>query len=182
MLQIKNTTESDLNDVLHIQAEAFGSEEGPEIVDLVQALLRDPSAMPLLSLLAVDAEKPIGHILFTTARLDSAVDTLSAVILAPLAVIPDAQSRGVGGRLIQEGLRRLAESGIDLVFVLGYPDYYSRHGFTPAGTLGLEAPYPIPEEHANAWMVQALRPGVIGSVRGRIICADVLNRPEHWRE
>ncbi|HAK60810.1 MAG TPA: GNAT family N-acetyltransferase, partial [Nitrospiraceae bacterium] len=32
------------------------------------------------------------------------------------------------------------------------------------------------------WMVQELRPGVIGSVRGTVKCSDVLNHPEHWRE
>jgi len=37
-------------------------------------------------------------------------------------------------------------------------------------------------EHADAWMVQALQPGVIDSVSGRVICADALNKPEHWRE
>ena len=76
----------------------------------------------------------------------------------------------------------MSESGVELVFVLGHPEYYPRHGFTPAGALGFEAPYPIPDEHAEAWMVQELRPGVIGSVCGRVICADMLNKPEHWHE
>jgi len=40
----------------------------------------------------------------------------------------------------------------------------------------------IADAHANAWMVQELRSGVIGGVRGKVICADVLNQPEHWRE
>jgi putative acetyltransferase len=61
-------------------------------------------------------------------------------------------------------------------------EYYPRFGFKPAGSLGFEAPYPIPDEHANAWMVQELHPGVIGNVSGNLICADVLNQPEHWRE
>ena len=104
------------------------------------------------------------------------------MILAPLAVIPDKQSRGVGGRLIREGLRLLSESGVELVFVLGHPEYYPRHGFKPAGALGFEAPYSIPDEHADAWMVQELCPGVIGRVSGKVMCADVLNQPEHWRE
>ena len=43
-----------------------------------------------------------------------------------------------------EGLKQLAESGVDLVFVLGHPGYYPKFGFRPAGALGFEAPYPIP--------------------------------------
>lgn len=181
-LKIRESTTSDLSDVLQVEKRAFGDDEGPEIVDLVKGLLSDPSAMPLLSLLAEDEKRAVGHILFTNARITDTDHSVSTVILAPLAVVPEAQSRGIGGRLIKEGLKRLSESGIELVFVLGHPEYYPRHGFKPAGALGFEATYPIPDENADAWMVQELRPGVIGRVSGKVICADVLNHPEHWRE
>ena len=182
ILIIRKSTESDLNDVLDVEAQAFGNEEGPKIVDLVNGLLFDPTALPLLSLMAVNEDRAIGHILFTNVRISCAEKSISATILAPLAVIPDAQSQGVGGQLIEEGLRLLSESGVELVFVLGHPDYYPRHGFKPAGALGFEAPYPIPDKNANAWMVQELCTGVIDSVSSKVICADVLNQPEHWRE
>ena len=182
ILIIRKSTESDLNYVLDVEAQAFGNEEGPKIVDLVNGLLFDPTAIPLLSLMAVNDDRAIGHILFTNARISSSKKSISAAILAPLAVIPDAQSQGVGGQLIEEGLRLLSESGVELVFVLGHPDYYPRHGFKPAGALGFEAPYPIPDKNANAWMVQELRTGAIDSVSGKVICADALNQPEHWRE
>jgi putative acetyltransferase len=178
-LEIRKATESDLDDVLRVETESFGYDKEAK---LVNGLLRDASAMPLLSLLAVDDEEAVGHILFTRARLTGTEDTASAVILAPLAIVPDAQGKGIGGKLIKEGLRLLSETGVDLVFVLGHPEYYPRHGFRPAGALGFEAPYPIPDENADAWMVQELRPGVIGSISGKVVCADALNRPEHWRE
>jgi putative acetyltransferase len=181
-LKIRKSKESDLNDVLAVEKQAFGNEEGPEIEDLVNGLLIDPTAIPLLSLMAVKNNQTIGHILFTKAQVVNSKALISAAILAPLAVVPDSQSKGVGGQLIEEGLRRLSESGVELVFVLGHPDYYPRHGFKPAGEFGFEAPYPIPDENANAWMVQELRPGVIGRISGKVICADMLNRPEYWRE
>jgi len=178
-LIIKNATDSDLNDVLHIQTEAFGHNKES---NLVNDLLNDGSAKPLLSLLAIDDEEAVGHILFTKVRITENDDAISAMILAPLAILPDAQGKGVGGKLIKEGLRQLSESKIGLVFVLGHPEYYPRFGFKPAGARGFDAPYPIPEKDASAWMVQELRPGVIGNVNGKIICADKLNEPEHWRE
>lgn len=173
---------TDSGTVLDIHARAFGPEQGPEIAALVEALLRDPTAEPRLSLLAFEDDRPIGHILFTRARVSASGEAPAAAILAPLAVIPESHSRGVGGELIRGGLRRLRESGVDLVFVLGHPGYYPRYGFQPAGALGFDAPYPIPEKDAGAWMVQELRPGVIGTVRGTVRCADALDRPEHWRE
>ena len=181
-MKIRESKPDDLNRVLQVEGQAFGDDEGPEIVDLVKGLLSDPSAMPLLSLLAESDQRTVGHILFTKAQITNFIDSVSAVILAPLAVIPEAQSQGIGGQLIKEGLKRLTESGVELVFVLGHPEYYPRHGFKPAGELGFEATYPIPVENANAWMVQDLQPGLIGRVSGKVICADVLNHPQYWRE
>ena len=178
-MYIREATEKDLNDVLLIERLAFGYDKE---ANLVRALLYDPSAKPLLSLLAFKKDRAVGHILFTTAQLSDTRDKASIVILAPLAIVPDAQKQGIGGELIKQGLKRLSRSSVDLVCVLGHPEYYPRFGFTPAGRLGLEAPYPIPDEYADAWMVQALRPGVIGNISGKVICADALNKPEHWRE
>ena len=181
-MKIKNTVATDLHTILYVENKAFGNIQGPEIVKLVKVLLNDPSAMPLLSLLAMDENQAVGHILFTQAQIINANNPISTVILAPLAVIPTAQSQGIGGKLIKEGLKRLSKLGVELVFVLGHPEYYPRYGFKPAGMLGFEAPYPIPEQHANAWMVQELRPNIIGNASGKVKCADVLNQPEHWCE
>lgn len=178
---ICEASEADLRDLLYVERQAFGDKEGPEIIELVKNLLSDPSARPLLSLVAVDSNSITGHILFSKARI-ALQEQVSAAILAPLAVIPAAQKQGIGGSLITEGLKMLAGSHVDLVFVFGHPDYYPRFNFRPAGALGFTAPYPIPAEIAGAWMVQELRPGLIGSVEGKVICADELNRPEYWQE
>ncbi|MGB7272968.1 MAG: N-acetyltransferase, partial [Geitlerinemataceae cyanobacterium] len=138
-MYIREALDSDLSDVLSIERAAFGKNEEAE---LVKDLLEDPSAKPVLSLLAFKDDRAVGHILFTTARLMNSKNTASIVILAPLAIIPDAQKQGIGGKLIKKGLQLLSRSGVDLVFVLGHPEYYPRHGFKPASCLGFEAPYP----------------------------------------
>lgn len=178
-INIREAFDSDLEDVLFVERKAFGFDKEAE---LVRELLTDPSAKPAVSLLAFDNERPVGHILFTRAWLEGAPDGVLISLLAPLAIVPDAQKQGVGGNLIKEGLRHLTQAGVELVFVLGHPGYYPRFGFKPAGKLGLEAPYPIPPEHAEAWMVQSLPPAVVGAVKGKVICANALDKPEHWRE
>ena len=124
----------------------------------------------------------VGHILFTKAVITKTENLISAQILAPLAILPNEQKKGIGEKLINEGLKLLKESGTELVFVLGHPSYYPRCGFTPAGAQGFEAPYPIPEEHAEAWMVQALNSDVLKTNSAKIQCSKVLNEPQHWRE
>ena len=178
-MDIREAIDTDLNDVLLVEKKAFGHDK--EAI-LVKDLLSDPSAKPLFSILAFENNKAIGHILFTSARLEGTQNDASISLLAPLAVLPGYQNRGVGGKLIAHGLNLLSGAGVDLVFVLGHPGYYPRYGFNPAGEQGFEAPYPIPEEHANAWMVQELRPGIVGSVSGKVRCANMLDKPEYWRE
>ncbi len=178
---IRKSNNSDLNDLLEVERKAFPVDEGPEIVELIVGLLNDPTAKPVLSLLAIKENRAAGHILFTKARVDSN-QQISAAILAPMAVVPDLQGQGIGGRLIAEGLLLLAELNCKLVFVLGHPDYYPRHGFKPAGSLGFKAPFPIPKEAFDAWMVQELSPGIIGSVKGKVLCANALNQPRYWLE
>lgn len=181
-MEIRKSTESEKLEIANIHAKAFGGKKGPEIAELVKGLFDDNTAMPLLSLVAVENQKLVGHIFFSKVKITQTSKSVSAQILAPLAILPGFQSKGVGAQLIKKGLTLLKESGVELVFVLGHPGYYPRCGFVPAGVLGYEAPYNIPEEYAGAWMVQELCSGVIGRVRGKLQCSDVLNKPEHWRE
>lgn len=182
MIKIRCATDSDRAEILGVHGDAFGKEQGPEIVDLVTGLLSDKTAEPRFSFVAENGGRIVGHILFTAIRLQSNGPGISAQILAPLAVSKEHQGKGVGGLLINEGLKQLTASGFELVFVLGHPDYYPKFGFKPAGILGYEAPYAIPIENANAWMVIELKAGIIGSVSGRVQCAATLDQPEHWRE
>lgn len=174
--------ESDRLGIINIHKKSFGAEKGVEIAKLVDDLLDDITAKPILSLVAVKKGKLIGHILFTKAVVTQTDALISAQILAPLAVLPDMQKCGIGQTLINEGLRRLKASGIHLVFVLGHPTYYPRCGFQPAGAQGFEAPYPIPKEHSDAWMVQQLNGTFLSDAEGNVQCSRVLNEPQHWRE
>jgi putative acetyltransferase len=181
-LQVRKSFESDKQALSDVVIAAFGQEKGSEIDDLITDLLKDPSALPLLSLVATVDEYVVGHILFTSAKIKHSQRMVSSAILAPLSVHPKYQGRGIGGQLIEEGLKQLKATGVELVFVLGHPDYYPKYGFSAAGIKGFEAPFPIPPEDSDAWMVQELSPGIIGHVRGQVICADALNDPKHWRE
>ncbi len=177
-MHIRQTEKRDLEDVLFVERTAFGSEEEAK---LVSDLLGDSSAEPIVSLLAYQADQPIGHVLFTNAKLDPEL-SVKASILAPLAVIPEFQNQGVGAKLAERGIIILERMGIDLVFVLGHPTYYPKFGFEPAIPFGLDAPYPIPEKNHDAWMVRALSSESKENCNGKVICADMMMKPEYWRE
>lgn len=115
-MQIVEATRHEYNHVMQVEHDAFGSDDEPR---LVADLLQDPTAKPSLSLLAYEEGRPVGHALFTRARLLESTDKVSSVILAPLAVITEFQRRGIGRALIEHGAKLLAESGVQLLFVLG---------------------------------------------------------------
>lgn len=175
---IKEANEADREIVYAIEEQAFGEKD--EAV-LVEKLVADPTAQPLLSLLAYEEQQAVGHILFTKGKLIGAEEELSVMILGPLAVIPAYQKQGIGGLLIEEGLKRLRERKTDLVFVLGHIDYYPRHGFRPALPQGFLPPYPTKKGLEDAWMVLDLS-GQKKAMKysGQVRCSETFMLPEYW--
>ena len=173
---IRESNDPDSTGIMKVNKEAFNSDlEGKIVFDLFS----DPSAKPLLSLIAIKNDETIGHILFTKCTVKPHADA-SIYLLAPMSVLPSHQRAGVGGALIKRGLEELTSWGVDLVFLLGHTNYYPRFGFKPAIPLGFTPTYPISEENADAWMVNELNPGMVGNIKGQVICADMLNKPEYW--
>lgn len=174
---IREARDDEITAVLDVNRSAFGREDEAR---LVSDLLRDPSAQPVLSLVAVDDGRLVGHVLFTAATLEGDGKSLRCALLAPLAVIPSHQRAGVGRMLIEEGCARLAQQGVKLVFVLGDPGYYTRHGFSPAIPQGLKAPYPIEPE--AAWMVRSLVADGPDQTKATVSCATAIMAEHYWRE
>lgn len=177
---IRETAQYDFNDIMEIEKLAFGYDKEAK---LVAELLEDKTGEPMLSLLAFQENEAIGHILFTRAYFDKQKEQPMMHILAPLAIKPNYQRQGIGGQLIKKGIQILQERGSNLIFVLGHKEYYPRYGFIPqAARLGYPAPYHIPDENGDYWMVQPISELGFKVGKGKIKCCDILNRPEHWRD
>lgn len=112
--------------------------------------LRAADALPL----ALVAESPVGevvgHVAFSPLPIATGAEPVAALALAPLAVRPDCQRRGVGTHLVTEALDRLRAAGAPLVVVLGDPAYYGRFGFRADAAAGIRCPYAGPALQALA--------------------------------
>ena len=184
-IQVRPARSDDRDRILAVHLDAFGGDEGRVIVSLLQEMLDDPTAEPMHSFVAESNAAIVGHVLFTSVTIESAAgstEDVIAQILAPLAVLSELQGKGIGTHLVNETLQQLAASGVQLVFVLGYPVYYSRFGFVPAGARGLQAPYPIPEKNADAWMVLELEADAAKTFDGTVRCCEALNHQKYWIE
>lgn len=177
MMIYREARSADLANVLEVHRSAFARDEEAE---LVVALLSDPTAQPVLSVLAQDGDHVVGHALFSTVRLRTPAPAPVCALLAPLAVVPSYQNTGVGRGLIEHGCREAFERGTTCVFVLGDPGYYGRRGFVPAAPLGLEAPYPI--QLPEAWRVRARAPDALVGMQGAVVSPRALAAEHYWRE
>jgi len=160
---IRPETPGDAAAVRDVHERAF--EQAAE-ADLVDTLRRD--AHPAISLVAEVDGQVIGHIFFSPVEIEHVDATpddriLAVMGLAPMAVRPAFQQRGVGTALVRQGLRSCREAGVHAVVVLGHPSYYPRFGFTPAAQYGLWSEYDVPSE---AFMALELVPGALDGARG----------------
>jgi putative acetyltransferase len=100
-------------------------------------LLRDAGRLSV-SLVAETDGAIVGHVAF------SPVTTAGGAVgagLGPIAVLESQRRRGIGGRLIVDGLKACPAVGFDWAVVLGDPAYYGRFGFRPAVDFGLVDEY-----------------------------------------
>ena len=80
-----------------------------------------------------------------------------------MAVDPDYERRGIGGRLVVQGLELCRASGYRIAVVLGHPTYYPRFGFVPARLHGIRFALDVPDD---AFMVMELEPGALDGCTG----------------
>ena len=148
---VRTETPADHEAVAALLVAAFDGRTGEAL--LVDLIRRSEHFEPELSLVAETEGRVVGHVLFSRVGLDGPGpgETYS---LAPLAVHPDHQRRGVGTALTEAGLRRLDDMGEPMVVLEGIPDYYPRFGFERGSVNGLTPPDPrVPDE---AFMVRKL--------------------------
>lgn len=158
-MDIKAATEADLPAITKLHDAAFGTpHEGKLVADLTHA---DLAAISLVA--RVDGAIA-GHILFSPLVIEVDDDTVMGLALAPLAVTPARQKRGIGTALTKAGLVAAAQHGWQAVVVLGNPSFYERFGFSPALATGFKTPFAGPY-----LMALELSGGALSGRKGKII-------------
>ncbi len=146
---IRPETANDHQAVFNLITAAF---EKMEFTDhreqyLVERLRRSSAFIPELSLVAVLDGRIAGYVLLTRISIVSNERRAESLALAPVAVLPECQQMGIGGKLITRAHEIAAGLGYTSVVLLGHADYYPRFGYLPAHHFGIALPFDVPAEN-----------------------------------
>ena len=157
--EIRSETTADRQAIWDLNRAAFDTEAEADLVDA----LRDGGYVEV-SLVAEQNGQIVGHILFSNLPIVTKTGTVDTLSLAPMAVQPSYQGRGIGSRLVEEGLAAGRQQGHRIAVVLGHPDFYPRFGFSARLAQPLESPY----GGGEAWMAMELVCGALTGVAGHV--------------
>lgn len=158
-MTIRPETPADLHAIHEVNRLAFGQDAEADLVDSLRA-----GGFVRLSLVAEVEGQIVGHIMFSRLPIITETGVVEALSLAPMAVLPTHQRRGIGSKLVGEGLRLCEEAGHKFILVLGHPGFYPRFGFSAKLAESLTSPF----GGGEAWMATELVPGALASVAGRV--------------
>jgi putative acetyltransferase len=164
---VRPETPADREAVYRVNRLAFGQDEEAALVDALR------SGYSRVSLVAEVDGVVVGHILFSDLPILTDSGIVSALALAPMAVLPEYQRRGIGSALIRAGLAACGEAGHRIVVVLGHADFYPRFGFSAKLAESLVSPF----SGRDSWMAAELVPGALAGVRGRVQYAPPFGIP-----
>ena len=158
LIAIRKETPNDHEAIREVHRRAFGCDDEAQLVDRLRC-----DGRVVVSLVAVVGDRVEGHILFSDLPIETDRGVIHAATLAPLAVVPECQKRGIGANLMRAGLEECKRLGRTIVVVLGHPEYYRRFGFRAELTKALKAPF-----SGEAFMAIELVPGALKGVSGTV--------------
>ncbi len=168
MIVIRPEQPADVPAVRAVNQAAFGQPAEAAIVDSLRS-----SCGEAVSLVALEDDAVVGHIMFSPVTIDGADLPMRGMGLAPMAVAPEHQRRGIGSQLVAAGIDVLSERKCPFIVVLGHPDYYPRFGFVPASRHGLRCSWDgVPDE---AFLVRILDERSLRSVSGTVRYSEVFD-------
>jgi putative acetyltransferase len=176
-MKIRKATQNDADAIRSVHLAAFPEGERDLISDVAVAMLFEEASPPVLSLVAEVDDTIIGHVTFSPVTSRDTMEHLG-YILAPLAVSPDHQKRGIASQLIKNGVERLSELGSGVLLVYGDPDFYSKFGFCVDCGECYTPPYQL--EYAFGWQAMALGDFDFPSSAINISCVSSLSNPALW--
>lgn len=168
---IRPEREGDFTAIHEVVRLAFEAEEMSDHQEhiLVERLRQTEDFIAELSLVCEIDQHIVGYILFSSIKIVGHQKETQSLALAPVAVLPAYQRRGIGSKLIEIGHKQALQLGFTSVVVLGHAKYYPKFGYQKASNFGIHLPFDVPDENC---MVIELEEHALQH------CAGVVHYPE----
>jgi len=133
---------------------------------LVRRLRNAETFIPELSIVALFANRVVGHILLTPIHIKYEEIRHRSLALAPVSVFPKLQRNGIGSSLIRHSHRIAKDLGFESIILIGHEDYYPRFGYRQAKDFGINFPFEVPTQ--NGFAIELI-PDSLRDVKGMVI-------------
>lgn len=177
-IEIRPERPADYRETETITREAFWNHYSPGCYEhyLLHVMRGCPDFVPGLDLLALHEGKIVGNAVCLKNIIQGDDGQEHEVLcLGPIAVLPAYQSRGIGGKLIEQTRRLAYEQGFRAILLYGDPAYYSRRGFQAAENLGVRT---ADNMYAAAHQACELFAGALAGLEGRHLDHAIYNVDE----
>lgn len=164
---VRKAHENDYPEIFALLEEAFKDDEHSEQNEaaIVANLKGAPDFIPEFSLVALDHQMVIGYLLLTPVRIEDNSTSYPVLALAPVAVLPEWQQKGVGTLLMEHAHQKAMAANFDLIVVIGHASYYPRFGYREAKEFDISVPFDIPSQYV---MIRELQAGAGQRIQGRV--------------
>lgn len=176
-MKIRTATQDDADAVRCVYMSAFPEGECDLVSGLAVDLLTEEASPSVLSLVSEVDDTVVGHVAFSPVTIRDTKEHIG-YILAPLAVNPHYQKRGIASQLIESGIDRLSALGSGVLLVYGDPEFYSRFGFSSDHAERYTPPYQL--QHVFGWQGRALGDSDDRLSAVSISCVSSLVNPALW--
>ena len=159
--------------------ETFTFSEGEKegcLIGKLSAELSDGIDNQSIFCLGVFMEKElVGSIFFTKLYFK---EKIKVYMLAPVAVSPQHQKKGLGSSLINFGIDELKKKNVDIIVTYGDPLFYPKVGFQKITEKIIKAPLKL--SMPQGWLGQSLKGQFIPVIKDRPTCVKAFDNQVYW--
>ena len=159
---IREAQEPDLEEIFNLIHTSFANKAES---DLVRQLILDKDL--LINLIFESSDTILGNVVVSKVTMEPDIGLFCGGV-APLSVLPEHQSYGIGSKLIKAAIKNSEKMEMDALFLLGDPNYYKRFGFI-ISSLGSD--YRL--EH---FQQLELNRGCLANLKAKITYADAFQK------
>ncbi|MDO5434732.1 MAG: GNAT family N-acetyltransferase [Clostridia bacterium] len=174
---IRKETEKDYIETEAMTRRAFWNKYRPGCDEhlLVHKMRSHPDYLPEFSRVAEIDGQIAGTIMYFKAKIIAGDREITVPSFGPLCTDHKWKNHGIGSKLLEETLPLIKAAGYPGVIIFGEPEYYPKHGFVRAGSLGLT------DMDGNAWdafLAWESEPGSLRIPGGKFRESSVDDLPE----